>query len=265
MMFFGIWIVIIFTLLYEPVFGYMGFQKFKNRAVSGELEARLNYYKDSIIGLWIPVIFILLLAVFTDMTFKYIGLQSLSINTETLGSVITYTAIGLGCGFLLLLCVYTAGYKWNDRIRKQIDEARSKELVQSGYQAFLLPKTNKEKKRWTYVSVTAGITEEIIYRGFLLFALGYIFPGLSVWATIIIASMIFGLAHTYQGISGVIKTTIIGIWLCLIYIGTGSLIPLIVFHAFIDYFGKLGIASAEDEKVGSKSIPEMFQSKDVSY
>ncbi|MEH7379023.1 CPBP family intramembrane glutamic endopeptidase [Bacillus sp. JJ1533] len=105
----------------------------------------------------------------------------------------------------------------------------------------MLPVTDKEKKIWNYVSLTAGITEEIIYRGFLIFALGYFFPGLSIGLVIILSSLMFGMAHTYQGfLTGVIRTTIFGLLFSILYIGIGSILPLIVFHFLIDYVAKLG-------------------------
>ncbi|WP_307287850.1 CPBP family intramembrane glutamic endopeptidase [Bacillus sp. SORGH_AS_0510] len=53
---------------------------------------------------------------------------------------------------------------------------------------------------------------------------------------LILSSLLFGLAHTYQGISGVVRTTLIGLWFSIVYIGIGSIIPLIFFHALVDYF-----------------------------
>jgi membrane protease YdiL (CAAX protease family) len=104
-----------------------------------------------------------------------------------------------------------------------------------------LPVTEKEKKVWIYVSLTAGITEEIIYRGFLLFALSFLFPDLSVWLVILLSSILFGLAHTYQGfVTGVVRTTIFGIVFSVLYMGLGSIVPLIILHFLIDYLAKLG-------------------------
>ncbi|WP_052342642.1 CPBP family intramembrane glutamic endopeptidase [Bacillus sp. EB01] len=92
---------------------------------------------------------------------------------------------------------------------------------------------------WTFVSWTAGITEEIIYRGFLIFAFQQLFPQLGIWMVLILSSILFGLAHTYQGISNVIRTSIIGLFFALLYISLDSIIPLIILHFLIDYIGKL--------------------------
>lgn len=105
----------------------------------------------------------------------------------------------------------------------------------------ILPVNDKEKKVWNFVSLSAGITEEVLYRGFLIFALSYLFPNLSIWGVIIVAAFIFGLAHTYQGFwIGVIRTSIVGFLFSSLYIVLGSIIPLIVLHFLIDYLAKLG-------------------------
>ncbi|ATP40803.1 hypothetical protein CSE16_12505 [Solibacillus sp. R5-41] len=102
------------------------------------------------------------------------------------------------------------------------------------------PITKKEKKVWNYVSFTAGVTEEIIYRGFLIFAFSYIFPNYSVWLILILSSLLFGLAYTYQGLSDIVKTTIVGLLFSMLYIGLNSILPIIIFHFLIDLVAKLG-------------------------
>lgn len=93
---------------------------------------------------------------------------------------------------------------------------------------------------------TPGVTEEIIYRGFLIFAFAFLFPHLSIWLIILLASLLFGLAHTYQGlITGVLRTTIFGMLFSILYIALGSILPLIVFHFLIAYFAKLGEKETE--------------------
>ncbi|MCZ0703840.1 CPBP family intramembrane glutamic endopeptidase [Natronobacillus azotifigens] len=76
--------------------------------------------------------------------------------------------------------------------------------------------------RWNYVSITAGVTGEIIYRGFLIFAFAFLFPHFSIWLIILLVSLLFGLAHTYQGlITGVLRTTIFGMLFSILYIALG--------------------------------------------
>lgn len=235
---FGLWIVIIFTLLYEPIVGYISFQKFRV-TVKKNKEARSNYYKFIMIGLWIPTIFILLLVIFTELNLNHIGITLPIINTDTLGPLSTYVVLIVALFYLCIILYYFVGYYMSDKIRDQLMQAKEKELSKEGFSE-IIPITKKEKKLWNYVSLTAGITEEIIYRGFLIFAFSYIFPNYSIWFIILFASLLFGFAHTYQGLSGVVKTTIVGALFSMLYIGLNSILPIIIFHFLIDLVAKLG-------------------------
>lgn len=234
----GLWIVIIFTLVYEPIIGYISFQKFRV-TVKKNKEARSRYYQYIMIGLWIPTIFILLLVIFTNLNLNHIGMTLPMINTDTLGPLITYALFVVALLYLLIILYYYIGYHMSDKIRDTLIQAKEKELSKAGFSE-IIPITKKEKKIWNYVSLTAGITEEIIYRGFLIFAFSYLFPNYSIWLIILFSSLLFGLAHTYQGVSGVVKTTIVGALFSMLYIGLNSILPIIIFHFLIDLVAKLG-------------------------
>ena len=234
----GMWAVIAFALIYEPIIGYFGFQKFKKTVEESE-KRRISYYVNVMTGLWVPTIFILLLIAATELTLADAGLAYPTFNTDPLGAWITYSAIALLLIYFASLLYYLIGYRVSEKIRSKWNEASNKELGQSSF-SVLLPVTGRERKVWNYVSITAGVTEEIIYRGFLIFAFSYLFPDMSIWAAIVLASVLFGLAHSYQGLKGVIKTMVVGIWFSILAIGLGSIVPLIILHFLIDYVAKLG-------------------------
>jgi uncharacterized protein len=236
---FWFWLLVIFTLLYEPIIGYFDFKKFKVNVIKNK-NAKLKYYTNTIIGLWVPTIIIILLVVFTELTLKNIGLAIPQINADTLGPLVTYSVFTVALLYLFGVLYYSIGYHFSDKIRTKLSQAKEKERENVVFSE-LLPITNKEKKIWNYVALTAGVTEEIIYRGFLIFALAYLFPNFSIWLIIALSSLLFGLAHTYQGFTlGVIRTTIFGLLFSILYIGLGSILPLIILHFLIDYLAKLG-------------------------
>lgn len=82
--------------------------------------------------------------------------------------------------------------------------------------------------------MTAGVAEEFLYRGFLSLALIQLIPIINLTLTALICSIIFGLAHSYQGVSGVIRTGLYGLLFHALYIATGSIIPGIILHFSID-------------------------------
>lgn len=232
------WLFVLFTLLYEPVFGYFSYQKFKGKVII-DPSIRIKYYYFVMLGLWIPTLIILGLVAGTSLSLKDIGLRGLSFNDETLGSFATWFALG----FAIIQCLSIVGYiiasKFSKKVKDKLIWEQQKAFRKSPFRD-ILPVSKKDKKVWTYVSLTAGVTEEIIYRGFLMFAISSLFPDLSIWVVMIIAAILFGLAHTYQGIGNVIRTTIFGLFFCVLYVGLGSIIPLIIFHFLVDYFGKIG-------------------------
>lgn len=50
-----------------------------------------------------------------------------------------------------------------------------------------------------------------------------------------IAALLFGLGHSNQGWSGILKTGMVGFILTIVALLSGSLIPVIVMHFAIDY------------------------------
>jgi membrane protease YdiL (CAAX protease family) len=102
---------------------------------------------------------------------------------------------------------------------------------------FLLPITTSERQWWILVSLAAGVCEEILYRGFVT----QYFSG-SLGATIslgtvgawLTASLFFGVAHAYQGVTGIVRSGLGGLLLGAISILSGGLLIPIVLHFVFD-------------------------------
>lgn len=96
----------------------------------------------------------------------------------------------------------------------------------------VLPSGLVEFVPYCALALTAGVCEEFLYRGFVMAALGR--AGLYPWAVIVISSIFFGLAHTYQGRSGVVGTTLMGFVFGIARLVLQSLLPVMVWHAAVD-------------------------------
>ena len=96
---------------------------------------------------------------------------------------------------------------------------------------WLLPHTQGELEAFMRVSATAGICEEILYRGFLAWFLAQWMP---FWVAMMVSGVVFGLAHAYQGKSGVLKTGLIGIAFGGLTLLAQSLVPAILLHIAVD-------------------------------
>jgi membrane protease YdiL (CAAX protease family) len=99
----------------------------------------------------------------------------------------------------------------------------------------ILPRTDVEKLVYFALAVTAGVCEEFLYRGFAMAA--FTRAGLPAWAAIGVTAALFGLAHLYQGRSGVVATLTFGIVFGAARIAYDSLVPVVIWHATVDLLG----------------------------
>ena len=106
----------------------------------------------------------------------------------------------------------------------------------------LIPKTPREKL-WSVliISPTAAFCEEFLFRGFLLTQLHDWLHSL-LWAWLV-TSVAFGLAHCYQGWSGMIRAGLLGALLAYPVVRYGSLYPAMLAHWMIDTVALLWLGS----------------------
>jgi membrane protease YdiL (CAAX protease family) len=96
----------------------------------------------------------------------------------------------------------------------------------------LLPESGREKGVFAGLSLSAGIGEELAYRGYALQAMLWL--GAGPWGAALLSALPFGALHAYQGAIGVLRTAILGVILAVPVIITGSLFPSMAAHALID-------------------------------
>lgn len=107
-----------------------------------------------------------------------------------------------------------------EKVRSQIANVRD-----------LLPSTPRELRWFTALSITAGICEELLYRGWMIW---YLAHAMNPWLAAALSSVIFGVAHAYQGAGGVIKTGAVSVIMAAIYLVSGSLWLPMLLHAMVD-------------------------------
>ncbi len=96
----------------------------------------------------------------------------------------------------------------------------------------ILPRSGVELLPYLALAITAGLCEEFLYRGFAMAVLQHV--GLRVWAAVLVSSVLFGLAHSYQGRGGIVMSLLIGLILGSSRIAYGSLVPAIFWHSAVD-------------------------------
>jgi hypothetical protein len=97
----------------------------------------------------------------------------------------------------------------------------------------LIPETPREKL-WAalIIAPTAAFCEEFLFRGYLLTQLHNWLHSL-LWAWVV-SSVAFGLAHCYQGWSGMTRAGLLGALLAYPVVRWGSLYPAMLAHWMID-------------------------------
>jgi membrane protease YdiL (CAAX protease family) len=98
----------------------------------------------------------------------------------------------------------------------------------------ILPDTTQERSWFGAISVGAGISEELLFRGFLFYYLALWLPHINKLECVLVTSLIFGLGHLYQGWKGVVGTGVGGLLLAGLYVLSGNLLLPMVFHAVAD-------------------------------
>jgi membrane protease YdiL (CAAX protease family) len=96
----------------------------------------------------------------------------------------------------------------------------------------LLPQSLLEFLPYSALAITAGVCEEFLYRGFVMSALTRV--GWNTWVVVLASSALFGLAHAYQGRSGVIGTMLLGLLFAVVRLAYDSLVPVMVWHSVVD-------------------------------
>ncbi len=215
-------ILIIYLTVAAPVLGYFELKKLKKFESTSE-NKKLKEYNHIIIWSWVPVILIVLQIPLSDMTLTNLGNRWITINPNNLSNWIVIPFIVVCLIYFLYNVYLIIVLKTDNKVRTEASKKIPDDVK------LLLPVTKQEKKRWVYVALTAGITEEIVYRGYLFFAFAFLFPSLSIFYTLLISTILFGIGHLYQGKEAV-KPVIIGLLFGFSYIVFDSIIPVMVLH-----------------------------------
>ena len=138
-------------------------------------------------------------------------------------------AIGVAVGIAILLVVLAL------QQRRALQDDTAWERLRERMKKFarLMPRTAAEMRWFEAVSFTAGVCEELLYRGYLIW---YLSHWMGIVAAAIVAAVIFGIGHLYQGVAGILRTGALGGFLASIYLLTGSLYLPMLLHFLADFY-----------------------------
>jgi membrane protease YdiL (CAAX protease family) len=94
-----------------------------------------------------------------------------------------------------------------------------------------VPHSDLEFGWFVVLSLTAGVCEEVLFRGAFVWALA---PTLTWWGAAAVSVIAFGFVHAYQGRKGIVRAAMFGAVMTLVVAGARSLVPAIALHALVD-------------------------------
>jgi hypothetical protein len=101
----------------------------------------------------------------------------------------------------------------------------------------MLPQSTVEIVLWIFVSLTAGICEEFVFRGYLQIQISGLLKNAT--AGLVLQGMIFGAAHAYQGPKQMLIIAVLGCALGVLAKRQKSLRPGMLSHFLQDLAGGL--------------------------
>jgi membrane protease YdiL (CAAX protease family) len=214
--------LVVFLVLVFPVWDRYETRRLKRDPSPA---ARVRVYRTTILWLWAATVLLLLTTSRADLFTppRAASLGFLARDPDAAAGIVSGIAAGVLIGALLpaLLALANAG-------------AREKLLKQLGTISFFLPRGGRERLYFAALSLSAGVCEEVIFRGFLIRYFDGLFGHpLLVWP-ILAAALVFGLDHGYQGWAGMLLTTVMALVLSALYYGFGALWLPMLLHALID-------------------------------
>ena len=117
-------------------------------------------------------------------------------------------------------------------LRRRVD--RGVGVVVPAEVGALMPRTAAERRAFAGLAVTAGVCEEVLYRGVLLAFAVALLPGLTPWRLVAVSALAFAVAHTYQGVAGMATALVLGGSLAVLFLGSGSLLLPVLYHLLVD-------------------------------
>ena len=187
-----------------------------NRATRGW---RLRSYWKTIGWQWFAVGILLLTTPLAELVYLR-GHSPRSVSLHALSFILTANIVVLLYGPIALAWL-------SPRIRRGV-------LAPFAPIRALLPVTLPERGLWLLLSLTTGICEELMFRAFAInYLTGRAF-GLNLLLSALVACLVFGVGHAYQGMRGLVRTTAFGAALTGLFLVTGSIMLPIVVHTLVN-------------------------------
>jgi len=179
---------------------------------------RLSLYASTIAFQWLSVVLIL-------WRTTHHG-----INPAQLGLILGLNPISITTTIVVSTLFFLLQFISSRRLKAGADELHG-ETVQLALKVF--PRDGVERVAFFALVSTVAICEEFIYRGFAQ----YVFEDWShsLFFGLVLSSLLFSVAHLYQGRRGLVSTFAVGMFFAGVRAWSGTLLPTVVAHFVADF------------------------------
>ena len=223
-------LVLVFGLVLPFFSGIRGSEQLGN--IYFDERTRRRFFISNSLLLWFLTAIVMLIWFFYDRPFSLMGFRN--IEPGRIPWILTF----------ILLGAYTADILYYIFSKEELQ--KTQEHWESSVP--FLPEHYRELPAYTFMCITAGVCEEILFRGFMVtYFIDPMHSGFP-WMAAIFPAILFSLAHFYQGYKAMMKIFLLSMLFALIFIFSKSLLIIIVIHFLIDFIG--GIAAIRMKKKG---------------
>ncbi|MDP3494907.1 MAG: type II CAAX endopeptidase family protein [Hyphomonadaceae bacterium] len=222
-----------------PLYGWIGHGRDKRREAEGQAKALAAQYREALIFLWGATAVVLAIWMGASRPLAGLGLDA-PFSLTFWGAM----------GFAVLA---SAAYASQIVMLRRSAKARAQLVKQLAGQAgvkAMLPTTRREMGWFRVVALSAGVGEEIVFRGFLIWAFAHWMP---IWAAAGCALVVFTLSHLYQeNVRALAGVAVAGAVMTALVMVSGSLFPAMLLHTVIDLAGgEMTWLARREEEPGS--------------
>ena len=214
-----------------------GFRRLRRATPERLPVTRRAVYRDAIVIQWSLAAVVLAIWAWRGRAWGALGLEP-RVTAGLIGVAAASVLIAL-----LLLRQRAQVLKDDEALDHLREKMRSLEVM--------LPHARAELPLFAALAATAGLCEELLYRGYLLW---YFAQRLDVIPAAALTAVVFGVGHAYQGLAGMLKTGLVGAFLATVYLVTGSLYLPMLLHGLMDlHSGHLMMKAYERESAFAAS------------
>ena len=209
--------IFVIAIVY-PTVSFISFRRLLKQIAAGERVDRSELYRNTMISHW--TLFFVCMAIWTFAARPW----------PSMGFGLQFDLWFAVASVLTILGVVALVIQLR-KVNAAPQDELGKYRARFGDLSIMLPRNGNELARFYGLSITAGIVEEVLWRGFLIWYLSQFMP---LWGAALVSAIAFGLAHAYQGLVHLPPLIMAGLVFSALFVISGSVWLPIILHAAVD-------------------------------